>query len=156
MRRKDREVTNYQKIQSIILSCNCCRLGLHNHDFIYIVPLSFGYEKKCGKHFFYFHSAQEGEKIRLLKNNPNVGFEMDTNVQLQKGDIACHYSAQFQSIIGNGTVSFINDTKEKEHALQLIMYHNTHKKNWKFEDLMLETVCVFKMEVNHMSCKEHL
>ena len=39
MRRKDREVTDSQKIREIILSCRCCRLGFYDNGQVYIVPL---------------------------------------------------------------------------------------------------------------------
>lgn len=83
MRRKDREVTDDYQIDTIITSCNCCRLGFYDQDSVYIVPLSFGYEKKAGTRIFYFHSAKQGKKIQLMKTNPRVGFELDTGYQLQ-------------------------------------------------------------------------
>ena len=75
MRRKDREVTDDYQIDTIITSCNCCRLGFYDQDSVYIVPLSFGYEKKAGTRIFYFHSAKQGKKIQLMKTNARVGFE---------------------------------------------------------------------------------
>ena len=118
MRRKDREVTDDYQIDTIITSCNCCRLGFYDQDSVYIVPLSFGYEKKAGTRIFYFHSAKQGKKIQLMKTNPRVGFELDTGYRLQEGKTACEYSAGFQSIIGNGIVSMIHNDAEKKHALQ--------------------------------------
>lgn len=155
MRRKDREVTDDYQIDTIITSCNCCRLGFYNEESVYIVPLSFGYGKKAETRIFYFHSAQQGKKIQLIETCPHVGFELDTGYQLQKGKTACEYSAGFQSIIGNGIVSIIHDEAEKKHALQCLMYQNTHKDRWKFSKEMVNTVCVFKMEVTALSCKEH-
>ena len=67
MRRKDREITDDYQIATIITSCNCCRLGFYDQDNVYIVPLSFGYEKKAGTRIFYFHSAKQGKKIQLMK-----------------------------------------------------------------------------------------
>ena len=155
MRRKDREVTDDCEIDAIIASCNCCRLGFYDQGSVYIVPLNFGYEKKSGKRIFYFHSAKQGKKIQLIETCPQVGFELDTGYQLQKGADACQYSARFQSVIGNGTASIIHNHAEKHHALQSIMYQNTHKNNWEFHDEMIDTVCVFKIEVTALSCKEH-
>ena len=43
MRRHDREVIERAKIDEIIESCDCLRLGLNAEDGAYIVPLSFGY-----------------------------------------------------------------------------------------------------------------
>ena len=33
--------------------------------------------------------------------------------------------------------------------------HNTGKKEWEFDERMLKAVCVFKLVVEEMSCKEH-
>lgn len=33
----------------------------------------------------------EGRKIDLIKMNPDVGFEMDTNYKLTEADIACDH-----------------------------------------------------------------
>lgn len=157
MRRKEREVTDPAKIKRIISSCRCCRLGLtdieHN---IYIVPLNFGFAEENGTYAFYFHSAKEGHKIELIKKNPHAGFELDTNHQLKEGTSACSYSAYFQSIIGKGAVTFLDDTFEKQAALQTIMRHNTGKDDWTFSEKAVDAVCVFKLTVEELSCKEHM
>jgi putative nitroimidazole resistance protein len=156
MRRKDREVTDFIKIADIIDRCNCCRIGFNDNGCVYIVPLNFGYEKKDNTFVFYFHGANKGRKIDLIHKNPNVGFEMDTNYKLNEGDIACEYSARFQSVIGNGVVEFVNDSAEKINGLNLIMKHNTGKGDWSFDEKMLSAVTVFKLNVTSISCKEHL
>lgn len=155
MRRKDREITDDCQIDAIITSCNCCRLGFYDQGSVYIVPLNFGYEKKAGTRIFYFHSAKQGKKMQLIETCPHVGFELDTGYQLQEGATACQYSARFQSVIGNGIVSIIHNEAEKKHALQCLMYQNTHKSHWEFSEKMIAAVCVFKMEVDTLSCKEH-
>lgn len=155
MRSKDREVTDDCQIDAIITSCNCCRLGFHDQGSVYIVPLSFGYENKSGTRTFYFHSAKQGKKIQLIENCPHIGSELDTGYQLQEGNTTCQYSALFQSVIGNGTVSIIHNDGEKQHDLQCLMYQNKYKNNWKFSEKMVDVVCVFKMEVNTLWCKEH-
>lgn len=155
MRRKDREVTDLMKIENIISQCTCCRIGFHDYEEVYIVPLNFGYEAKDGTYIFYFHGAKEGRKIDLIKKNPLVGFEMDTNYALNEADLACGYSARFQSIIGNGIVSIVTEINEKKLGLSLLMEHNTKKQNWRFDEKTIDAVTVFKLEVKKMSCKEH-
>ena len=155
MRRKDREVTDLMKIENIISQCTCCRIGFHDYEEVYIVPLNFGYEAKDGTYIFYFHGAKEGRKIDLIKKNPIVGFEMDTNYALNEADLACGYSARFQSIIGNGVVSIVTEINEKKLGLSLLMEHNTKKQNWHFDEKMIDAVTVFKLAVKKMSCKEH-
>ena len=60
MRRKDREVTEEARIDEIISRCHCCRLGFNDGGEVYIVPMNFGWVKRDGKRYFYFHSAKEG------------------------------------------------------------------------------------------------
>lgn len=156
MRRHDREVTDNEKIGKIISLCHCCRLGFNDNGNVYIVPLSFGYEETDGRRRFYFHSAGEGRKIDLIAKTHYAGFELDTNYKLNIGETACDYSARFQSVIGSGKVDFVEDTEEKKRALQLIMYQNTGKQNWDFAETMLTAVKIFKLEIEEISCKEHL
>ncbi len=80
---------------------------------------------------------------------------MDTNYALNEADIACSYSARFQSIIGNGIMNIVTEFDEKKHGLALIMKQNTGKKEWDFNEKMVNAVTVFKLEVTQMSCKEH-
>jgi len=155
MRRKDREVTDMNKIKNIINQCYCCRIGMNDNGKVYIVPLNFGWQERDNQLIFYFHSAQEGRKIDLLKKNPYVGFELDTNHQLQEGNIACQYSSFYQSIIGEGKIEFIEDIEEKKQAFQYIMKHYTNKDHWEYATQMLKSVCLFQLVVEKISCKEH-
>lgn len=155
MRRKDREVTDCKKIENIISRCTCCRIGFHDDKEVYIVPLSFGYQVKDNAYTFYFHGAKQGKKIDLISKNPIVGFEMDTNYILNEADLACGYSARFQSIIGNGVVSTVSEINEKRLGISLLMEHYTGKQNWNFDEKIFNAATIFKLEVTKMSCKEH-
>lgn len=159
MRRKDREVTDPVKIQEIMEHCDCCRIGFNDDGEVYIVPLNFGYKKVEDKYTLFFHGAGAGRKYELAQAKPNVGFEMDTNYLLhtngESADVACNYTARFQSIIGNGIFSIVDNDAEKLEGLQLLMFHATGKKDWDFEPMMFKMVTVFKLEVTKLSCKEH-
>ena len=155
MRRKDREITDSMRIADIISRCTCCRIGFYDNGEVYIVPLNFGYVVNDNTYVLYFHGAKEGRKLDLIYKNPNVGFEMDTNYALNAADIACGYSALFQSIIGNGFVSMVSEPEEKKLGLSLLMEHNTGKRDWNFDEKMLNAVAVFKLVVTKISCKEH-
>ncbi len=157
LRRKDREITDNEKIKKIISECDCCRLGLNDNGKVYIVPLNFGFTEENGKYTFYFHGAKTGRKYDILKVNNYVGFELDTNhkIYFKNEDVACTYTSAFQSVIGNGRVTFIEDYEEKLKGLLELMKHNTEKSEWKFDERMINSVCVFKLEVEELSCKEH-
>ena len=156
MRRSDREVTDPAVIAGIIDRCTCCRIGFNDDGEVYIIPLSFGYEQANGAYTFYFHGAHEGRKLDLIRKNPQVGFEMDANYRLNEADMACGYSARFQSVIGNGIARIVEDTEEKIKGLRLLMEHTAGKREWQFDENMVNAVNVFKIQVTAMSCKEHL
>ena len=155
MRRKDREVTDPSRILDILSRCHCCRLGFYDAGEVYIVPLNFGYTEQAGQLTFYFHSARQGRKIDLIARGQPVGLELDTDYALQTGPMACDYTAQFQSIIGTGTVHFVEDDAGKQAALRQIMLHNTGSADWDFSAPMLRAVCIFKLEVQTLTCKVH-
>ncbi len=155
MRRKDREITNNKVIDEYILKCHCIRLGFVDNGKAYIVPLNFGFTHIDDKRLFYFHGAKEGKKIALMKSNPQVSFEMDTGYSLTEGPNACDYACTFQSVMGDGRISFIEDNDKKRDALDKIMKKETGNDNWIYPDAMLEQTCVYVVEVESISCKEH-
>ena len=158
MRRKDREVLDEVKIDKFIRNCDCCRIGFYDkeNNEVYIVPLNFGYSHVDNKRVFYFHGAKEGRKIELISKTKKVSFEMDSNHELIVGKMACNYSERYQSVIGTGLISFVEDKDEKIAALNEIMFQSTGKKDWDFPEPMLNGVAVFMIEVISLSCKEHL
>ena len=158
MRRKDREVLDEVKIDEFIRNCDCCRIGFYDkeNNEVYIIPLNFGYSHVDNKRVFYFHGAKEGRKIELISKTKKVSFEMDSNHELIIGKMACNYSERYQSVMGTGLISFVEDKDEKIAALNEIMFQSTGKKDWDFPEPMFNGVAVFMIEVISLSCKEHL
>ena len=158
MRRKDREVLDEIKIDEFIRNCDCCRIGFYDkeNNEVYIVPLNFGYSHVDNKRVFYFHGAKEGRKIELISKTKKVSFEMDSNHELIVGKMACNYSERYQSVMGIGIISFVEDKEEKAKALNEIMFQSTGEKDWEFPEPMLNGVVVFKIEVTSISVKERL
>lgn len=168
MRRKDREVTGTDEIISIIRKCDVCRIAFSDSDIPYIVPMNFGYQCSDEGFVLYFHCADKGKKIDIMNKNANVCFEMDCSQGLVTGDMACNYSFNFESIIGNGCICAITDKVEKLYALNLIMKKysnnsepknngakNSDPKNGEFiyNDKLVETVTCLKLMVKDYSCK---
>ena len=155
MRRKEREITDYNTMLDIVHKCNCIRLGFVDGEDAYIVPLNYGYEDKDGKLVIYCHGAKEGRKAELIKRNGRASFEMDTKHELVAGNIACDYSYMYQSVIGKGSIEFIENYEEKKHALEVIMAHYSDKKDWQFSEARINAVAVMKLNVTEWSAKEH-
>lgn len=154
MRRKDKEITDRKQINDILDNCDCCRIGFYDAGRIYILPLNFGYSYEEETYTFYFHGAKEGRKIDLIKDSPMVGFELDTNCHVLENELACAFSLGYQSVIGTGQIRFVDEMQEKKKALTLIMQHNSEKRDWEFTDSMANSVSIFKLQVEEISCKQ--
>lgn len=156
MRRKDREITEYEKMLEVVELCDCCRVGLVDEEGAYIVPLNFGYENLNGELMLYFHGAGEGKKIELIKQQEKAAFEMDTKHELVGVDTACAYSYLFQSIMGRGKIELLQDYEDKCHGLELVMAHYSDKTDWIFPEKMVNHMTVIKLTVTEWSCKAHM
>ena len=92
MRRKDREIIDPQTIRSIIEHCRVMRVAFCADNIPYLVPLNFGFEETAQGYSFFFHSAHEGRKIDMLRQNPRVAFELDYGHALISAEKAVDYS----------------------------------------------------------------
>lgn len=155
MRRHDREVTEQAKIDEIIESCDCLRLGLNAEGGAYIVPLSFGYAPGEPARF-YFHSAMEGRKVSVIGSGAKAGFELDCAHALGEAELGCKHTYFFRSVIGTGFVRPVEDLEEKRRALALIMAHYRKDRAFSFTDEQARTVAVFCLTVETMTAKEHV
>ena len=153
MRRKDREITDKNRIEEFIEKEQILRIAFYDEGDIYIVPINYGYLYD-DKYTFYFHGAKAGRKYELAKNKPNVGFEIDGKYMLLESEEACDFSATFQSVIGTGSLSLVEDNAEKIRGLNAIMKQTTSKSEWHYSNEMLEAVAVFRLDVDKLSCKE--
>jgi nitroimidazol reductase NimA-like FMN-containing flavoprotein (pyridoxamine 5'-phosphate oxidase superfamily) len=153
MRRKDREITDIQEILGVVSRCKVCRLAVAENNLPYVVPLNFGYEYKNGELVLYFHGAREGKKIAILKKNPEACFEMDGAHQLIEGPEAARYSFAYESVIGFGTVEFVEEDEEKSRGLNLLMAHQSGKGDFTFPADQLRTVEVYKIKARSFTGK---
>ena len=155
MRRKDRQVTDFDRMLDILQGCDCVRLGLADEGAPYIVPLNFGYEAENGTLILYMHSASAGRKIELLENAGMVSFEMDRKHELTEGSCACDFSFYYECVMGTGTVRLLSDRQEKLHGLSRIMEHYSDAGSWHFNDRQVDAVTVIELRVSEWSCKVH-
>ena len=153
MRRNDREITDKTLIEHFIAKEQIIRIAFYDNGDLYIVPLNYGYIYDNDKYAFYFHGAKAGRKYELSKSSPQVGFEIDGAYELLEADAACDYSAKFQSVIGTGRLSIVEDNEEKIKGLNVLMNHISGKTEWSYSKEMVDAVAVFRLEVEKISCK---
>lgn len=161
MRRKEREIIEKEKIKAIMELAHVVHLGLFDEHYPYVVPVNYGYEwTEQEQLVLYIHGARQGKKISLIKKNPHVCIQLDTNHALiDTGKIAEKYSFAYQSVIGYGTATLINEFEEKIHALECLMIHETKKDLTHFNPLpenVVKGTGLIKIVIDSLTAKEHV
>lgn len=158
MRRKDREVTDLNRIFEIVRNCSVAHVGMVENGKPYVVALNFGYERQGDALVLYFHSAYEGHKIDILKENPNVYFQMDCVNEFITGtkENPCAYCWRYDSVMGSGQVEFVENPEEKSAALNCIIRHlRKTEDTFQFPEATLEKTCVYKLRSIDITGKHH-
>ncbi len=153
MRRKDREVADFDEIIKIIDGCQIVRLGLADGDFPYIVPVNFAYEVKEGHIELYIHGAMAGRKYGLLKKNHRCSFEMDIPLKMdciyEKKDV----TMRFKSVMGTAEAEFL-EGEEKQSAIDdIIMNRYEETRNFEYNQASVARTAVVKLKVLEISGK---
>lgn len=149
MRKKEQEITDRSEIDSIIRRSKICRLGLCDVDKPYIIPVNFGYINNT----LFVHSATEGKKIDIIRNNPNVCFEFDLEPELLEADKACNWSIKYKSVIGFGKAYLIEDQEEKIHGLNVLMSQYSNK-SFNFSKEPVSKTAIIRIEIESMTGKQ--
>ena len=153
MRRADREVTDYQQIQSIIEQAKVVHIGMIDNDRPYVVPMQYGFVFADGTLTLYVHCAKEGRKLDILKKNPCVFIELETNVAIVSGgDIPCKYGSEYASVMGDGTAVIVEDVAEKISGLQLMMKTQSGR-DFEITEQMAASVTMLRIDVPCVTAK---
>lgn len=148
MRKAEREIKDPVELENVIRRAEVCRLAMVDDGEPYIVPLNFGYRDGC----LYFHCAREGRKLDVLRKDPHVCFELETDVHLVKGEKACHWSTSYESVIGWGTASILLDEKEVREGLEVLMSHYTEGP-YDLDPRSLSLTAAIRVKVDRMNGK---
>lgn len=150
MRRKDKEILDRNIIDAIIHEADICRLGLCDGLIPYIVPMNFGYQNNT----LYFHCANKGRKLDIIKKNNNVCFEIECNVEIVKADNPCEWTTKYYCIIGNGKAEVTEDYNEKVRALNIIMNKYSKQSKHEYTRDSINRISIIKVEICEISGKK--
>jgi len=143
---RNKVLTFQSDIVDIIRHCQWCHVAMVDpQGKPYVIPMNFGFRDDT----IYLHGAQEGKKITILKNNPDVCIQFSTDhvLRWQSEQVACSWSMKYRSVIAYGKVEFIEDPDEKVAALHTVMAQFSDKV-FKFNPPAIREVCVMKVKVD--------
>ncbi|MEW6623627.1 MAG: pyridoxamine 5'-phosphate oxidase family protein [Bacillota bacterium] len=149
MRRKDKEIKDRSIIEKIIIDAEICRLAMSDGNIPYIVPMNFGYKEDC----LYFHCAKEGRKLDIIRKNPIVCFQVDTQNEIVKAQKPCEWSMKYYSVIGYGKADILEDYQAKKEALNVIMSKYTNEDTFDYKESAINSIAIIKVWINELSGK---
>ncbi len=153
MRRRDREVTEFEELVAIMEECDVCRICMNDGDgYPYIIPLNFGMTVREGRVALYFHSAAEGLKLKRMERDPRVSFEMDCAHELLTEEDTGNCTMNYKSVIGQGRIEFLAE-EEKEAALNVLMAHY-HREDFSYNRAVMPQTMVYRLVVERMTGKQ--
>ena len=121
MRRTEREITDKQEIFDVLRRCDTLRIAMQDEAAPYIVPVSFGLEIVDGQAVVYFHCAQAGRKLDLMRAHPRVCVEGDVYLGVER--TAHGITTRYESVIGTGVCRFLSAPDDILHGLKLLTEH---------------------------------
>jgi nitroimidazol reductase NimA-like FMN-containing flavoprotein (pyridoxamine 5'-phosphate oxidase superfamily) len=151
MRKMDREIRGEAEIRAIMEEALVCRIGLSDAGSPYVVPMNFGIGDSC----IYLHCAAQGRMLEILRSNNRVCFEVDLLRQIKEGERACGWSAGYQSVIGFGRASLVDDPGEKRSGLDRIMQHYRVRGPFDYDDETLARTVIVRIDIEAISGKHH-
>jgi uncharacterized protein len=150
MRRSEKEIKDKNRIAQILREASVCRIGLCSGNRPYVVPVSFVHENGC----VYIHSATEGRKIDILKENSNISFEVESEISIKVGENACSTSMDYESVIGFGKAEFIEDPEAKKKALQLMSDKYNGNSKAEFINEVLQKTLIIRIDIAEITGKK--
>ena len=109
MRRKEREITDFEEIIKILDESNFLTLAMINETEPYSVPVNFGYKLDDDKKRIriFIHGATEGTKLNCIKNCPRVSFSAVSYSEIGENKEPCAWTDFYRSVCGKGNASIL-------------------------------------------------
>lgn len=150
MRRKEKEITDREVIESILRNSRICTIAINDTGYPHIVPMNYGYSDNC----LWFHSAQEGRKIDLLKRNGRVSFMIEDSHSIVPAETACGWTTEYRSLMGTGQVEIITDENSKREGLDVIMAHHGAEGKMAYRENQVARMVILKLTIETLNCKQ--
>jgi len=95
-----------EEIEDLLYNQVTGRIGCHDKDFVYVIPISYAYVDNN----IYCHTYP-GKKLDIMRKNPKVCFQVDEMKDM----------ANWKSVIAWGEFEEVGDQKERNKALRILL-----------------------------------
>jgi uncharacterized protein len=138
------------QIEAVFKNALVCHLALSTNDQPYLVPVCFGYDQDR----LFFHSGPGGKKLDMLAENPQVCFQLETDVEVMPNSSPCRFSMRYRSVIGYGQARLLVDEPEKRYGLDKIIRQYGGEPG-EYGAPVLAGVEVYAVKMDKITYKQH-
>lgn len=156
MRSKRKEITRIEELREILDQALVLRLAMCRDNRPYVVPLCFALDEDR----IVIHSAKQGLKVEMIRENPWVCFEAETDVELAPSqESACGFGMRYRSVIGFGRAQVAEDPDEVRAGLDLLMRkyaaaaHYEQAGGWEYRPKSLALTAIITVRIESMTGK---
>lgn len=151
MRRKDKEISDEATMRQILKSTQYVTLAMAKDNEPYLVSLSHAYDEE--KNCLYFHCAEEGKKLDILRSNDRIWGQALIDHGYAQGECSHYYA----TVMFSGRVALIERLEEKWEAVSLM----TRKLDDNAEEMIaqrkpesLDNTVVGRIDIEYMTGKK--
>lgn len=149
---KNREITKWDELLSIMNEAEVCYLGLTDGDQPYVVPFNFAIHEKT----IYLHSDNVGYKLEILAKNPKVcaNFNSGNELFYRHEQVACSWGMKYKSVNAFGKIEFIDDYQQKYQVMKYFMLKYAGK-DYEFSEPSIKNVKIMAIRVDKFTGKKY-
>jgi len=115
IRCREKEIKDKKELIWIVEEAKYITVAMCSDNQPYLVTLNHGYDRD--KNCIYFHCAQVGKKIDILKDNDRIWGQ----ALVDKGYVQGMCDHLYATTHFSGRVTFVTDLEEKKHALTVMI-----------------------------------
>lgn len=149
MRRAERQLP-VGAAHALLARGEICQLAMVDRGEPYLVTLNYGFKERT----LYFHAARQGRKMDILSDGSRVCFTVVQRHELVTAEKACNYSMKYESVVGWGSVRFLQHPDEKRDALGVIMAQYAPGE-FSFPDGPVAGTALFAVDIEQMTAKSN-
>lgn len=160
MRRKDREITDFNLIAEIVRENNSAVVSMIDGDKPYGVMLNYAPVFRDNNISLIFHGATEGRKIDCLRKNPAASIFINDckaeKVILTDGKPSGNTTTHYRSVVLAGKVQIVDDIDERRRLIEIFLRHFSSGDILMPPDQMLLHTQVFLFSADEISGKQNV
>lgn len=137
------KIDSREEIEALLKRTEVCRLGMQDNGAPYVIPMNFGFRENA----LYFHSARRGHKIDLLKKDPRITFQCESETRRIRDEESGKWMMSTLSVTAEGRAVFIEGAREKREAMELIMSRYSGGMEFEYSDESLKEISLIRVAI---------